>query len=71
MNFKVGDIVLLKEENVPRNQWPLAKITETLASDDGLVRSVMLLISNHEAPGKTTTLKHPITKIVLLVEAEK
>jgi len=69
-NFQVDDIVLLKEENVTRNLWPIARITETFPNDDGLVRSVNLKVSNHQTPGKTTTLKRPITKLVLLVGSE-
>ena len=36
-NFRVNDVVLLKDENLPRNQWPLARISKVLPSDDGLV----------------------------------
>ena len=39
-NFLVDDVVLLKDENLPRNQWPLAMVAEVFLSDDGLVRRV-------------------------------
>ncbi|XP_071965643.1 uncharacterized protein [Antedon mediterranea] len=41
-NFRVGDIVLLREKNVKRNQWHLGIITQTFTSDDGYVRKVNL-----------------------------
>ena len=30
-NFQVGDIVLLKEEHVVRNSWPMARVTEVFS----------------------------------------
>ena len=64
-NFQVGDIVLLKEEHVVRNLWPMARVTEVFPSQDGLVRSVQLLVA-----GKTSSVKRPITKLVLICEAD-
>jgi len=68
-NFQVGDVVLLKEENIPRNIWPIARIIETFPNDDGLVRSVRLQVADHSSPGKTNILKRPISKIVLICES--
>ena len=58
-NVSVGDIVLICEENMPRNLWPLARIVEVNTGCDGLVRSV-------KVKTKTTTLTRPITKLVML-----
>ena len=33
-NFKVGDLILLADEASPRNQYPLAEITETKLDSD-------------------------------------
>ena len=60
----VDDIVLLREPNVSRQQWPMARIVKTFPGKDGLVRSVELKISSSAKP-----LKRPIQKLVLLVEA--
>ena len=69
-NFQVGDIVLLKDGDgllkVPRQQWPMGKITQVFPSEDGLVRSVELKV-----PTATSLLKRPIQKLVLLVEAQQ
>ena len=34
-NFRVDDVVLRKEDNIPRNQWPLGRVTKVVTSDDG------------------------------------
>ena len=65
-NFRVGDIVLLRDGNVPRQQWPMGRITQVFPSEDGLVRSVELKV-----PTATLLLKRPIQKLVLLVEGEE
>jgi len=59
-NFQIGDIVLPTDEKSPRGLWPLARITGVKTNQrDGLVRSVTLKT-------KSSTLKRPIDKIVLL-----
>ena len=64
-NFKVDDIVLIKDENLPRNQWPLGRIIKTFpGTDDGLVRQVQLHV-----PTSKAKLLRPIHKLLLLVEA--
>ncbi|XP_046556878.1 uncharacterized protein LOC124266109 [Haliotis rubra] len=40
VNLKVGDIVLIMNENVPRYVWPLARVTQVYPGRDGLVRTV-------------------------------
>ena len=62
-NFQVNDIVLIKDENLPRNQWPLGRVVKTFPSEtDGLVRQVQLHI-----PTAKSKLRRPIHKLVLLV----
>ena len=67
-NFEVGDIVLLKDEDVRRNQWPMARVVEVFPSSDGLVRSVKVQIASKD--DKRSLLERPITKLVLLLESE-
>ena len=58
-NFKIGDLVLVKQESTPRNQWPLGLVVGVHTSTDGLVRSL-------EVRTNTGTYERPITKICLL-----
>ena len=67
-NFEVGDIVILKEQDCRRNQWPLARIIGVDADRNGDVRSVTLCVA--DSHNGNQTLRRPITKIVLLVENE-
>ncbi|GFT40927.1 DUF5641 domain-containing protein, partial [Trichonephila clavipes] len=41
-NIKVGEIVIIKEDNIPPATWPLGKVTETHPGKDGVVRVVTL-----------------------------
>ena len=61
--MKVNDIVLIKDENVPRNQWSLGKVVDTQPDNQKVVRSVTLRTHGSE-------LKRPVTKLVLLVAAD-
>ncbi len=41
-NLHPGDVVLLKQVQSPRNDWPLGLITSIFPSNDGKVRKVEL-----------------------------
>lgn len=75
-NIQIGDVVIVKDDNLPRNQWHLGRVIDTYASEDGLVRSVRLAIgdSNLDKKGKRngqlSTLERPVHKLVLLLENE-
>ncbi|XP_026471394.1 uncharacterized protein LOC113375674 [Ctenocephalides felis] len=58
-NINIDDIVLLKEDNVPPLQWPIARVVDTKPGKDGKVRVVSIKTSS----GVYT---RPITKIVPL-----
>ena len=63
-NFKVGDVVLLKENQSPRNRWPLGKVVATHPDDQDRVRSATVLTGNG------SKLERPVNKLVLLLEAQ-
>ena len=75
-NLQMNDIVIVKDDNLPRNRWKLGRIEEVYLDNDGLVRKVKLRISdpNLDNQGKRvndiTFVERPIHKLVLLVEAE-
>ena len=76
-NLSVGDIVLLKEDNQPRNEWSLCRIVEVKIGDDALVRTAKVAIGqpNLDNKGRSRTsnayLERPIHKLVLLKETEE
>ncbi|KAM9825109.1 uncharacterized protein ACBT44_005920 isoform 1-T1 [Syngnathus typhle] len=75
-NLKVNDVVLLKEDMAPRNEWKLAKVTDVYPGTDNKVRKVRLLVSErtHDKHSKlvtkTVSLERPIHKVIVLLEAD-
>nr|XP_046230542.1 uncharacterized protein LOC124051127 [Scatophagus argus] len=73
-NVRVGDVVIVKEDNVPRNEWRLARVVEARKEDDGLVRKVKIQIGQSklgkrgERLAQPTFLERPVQKLVVLVE---
>ena len=63
-NVSVGDVVLIKDENLPRNRWPLGLVTETPASEDGLIRKATLRCGGQN-------LIRPISKLIMLLECNE
>ena len=72
-NLKIGDVVILQDE-VPRNEWPLGMVVETSTSQEGLVRAVKVKIKlgsrNPQKGSKNTcsVVERPVQKVVLLME---
>ena len=58
-NLQMGDLVLVMDENTPRRQWPLGRITKTRPDRQGNVRSVEVL-------SKGSIKTRPISKLCLL-----
>ena len=63
-NLAEGDIVILKEEPVPRNVWPLGLVVQREPDKQGLVRSVV--VRTHGA-----NFRRPVQKLVLLLSSEE
>lgn len=47
-NVKVNDIVIIKDENIPRNEWTLGRVIDAHEGDDGLVRKVTLQVGDRK-----------------------
>ena len=45
-NLRVGDIVIIKDDNLPKNSQRLVLVEEMYPDDDGLVRKVRLKIAD-------------------------
>ena len=58
-----GDIVILREENVRRNVWPLGIVIQTELDQQGFVRSA--IVKTQES-----SLRRPVNKLVLLLPKE-
>lgn len=63
-NLQEGDVVLLKDSQAARNNWPMAVITKTLPGGDGRVRKVELNTTNQ---GHSKTFFRPVSELVLLL----
>ena len=63
-NLIEGDIMIIREENVPRNAWSLALVVQVEQDAEGLVRSVVVKT-------RETTLRRPINKFVLILPKEE
>lgn len=63
-NLTIGDIVIVKEDNSPRNMWSMGRVTDVEVDAEGLVRSVSLKTQDSE-------LRRPVHKLVLLLGKEE
>lgn len=72
-NLEVGDVVILKDDSLPRNCWKLARINEAYPGKDGLIRKVSIAVANNtlDDTGRRTRptiyLERPAQKLILLV----
>ena len=74
-NLTVGDVVLIKDENLPRGKWQLARVSSVQESSDGKVRKVRVALAEAclDNRGRRSTLtrylEHPVQKLVLPMSA--
>ena len=62
-NFTVGDVVIIADDNLPRNAWHVGVILETRNDKRGVVRSAKIKTA-------TSVFDRPITKLCLISAAE-
>ena len=62
-NINNGDVVLLQQNEFPRNDWPLARVVKTYLSDDGKVRKADVTVCSD---GNRRTYLRPISELILL-----
>ena len=66
-NFMVNDVVLIKEDNCSRNQWPMGRVVNAIESEhDHLVRAVDVYCARSKSE-----VRRPVHKLVLLVGADE
>ena len=61
--MKVGDIVILQEDNLIPTKWPLGRIVDTYPGKDGFARVVSIKTENG-------IYKRPVTKTALLLPSK-
>jgi len=70
-NFKVGDIVLVKDENSVRNSWPMAKIVSVRMDDkQKCVHSVFVRFGTCNLSEDRCVRERPVNKLILLLAAD-
>jgi len=73
-NHEVGDLVLLQDVNLPRNNWPLGRIVKVYSGSRNVVRSADVLISklsNNVKDFSTKVVHRPIVKLILLKSSDE
>ena len=72
-NLQQGDVVIISNDNLPRNRWQIARVEEVYGDPDGYVRKVKLAVGDATLDDKGRRVKHisylerPVQKLVLLV----
>ena len=66
-DLKTGDIVLLKDKSICRNQWPIGRIVNAIKSSDDQVRKMEVRVI---VDGRPIMYTLPISELILLVEED-
>ncbi|KAL7863273.1 hypothetical protein SRHO_G00122570 [Serrasalmus rhombeus] len=73
-NIQPGDIVMLRDDNLPRYEWRLGRVSETTPDKDGLIRRVRVQLGDRhlgkkgERLSKLSVVERPVQKLILLLE---
>ena len=76
-NLQRGDVVIVSDEVLSRNQWKLGRVVEVYASEDNLVRKVKLAMADSTLDNKrrrrrpVSHLVRPVHKLVFLLANEE
>ena len=62
--MRIGDLVLIAEDNVLPNRWPMGRVMEVFCGENGVVRSVKIKTAG-------SVFHSPVTKLCLLEEASQ
>ncbi|XP_055005215.1 uncharacterized protein LOC129407637 [Boleophthalmus pectinirostris] len=63
-NIKEGDVVLLKDTQIKRNEWPVGIVVKAIPSDDKRVRKLEVKIVKQ---GSVKTYMRPVTDVIVLL----
>ena len=65
-NLVDGDVVLVKDRDLHRNDWSMGRVTDSIKSEDGEVRKAKVAIFKE---GNKKTVFRPISELILLISA--
>ena len=68
--MKVGDIVIIQDKFLQRNQWKLGKLTEVFYGSDGKVGRVTVRYVNPSS-NSPIEIERPIQRQVVILAAEE
>ena len=68
--MKVGDIVIIQEKTLKRNQWKLGLLIEVFFGIDKKVRHVKVKYINPSS-GSPIEIERPIQRLVIILAAEE
>ena len=66
-NIECGDLVLVRDKTVTRNEWPVGRVIRVQPSDDGCVRKANINIVRNNT---VKTFLRPVSELVLLMRAK-
>ena len=64
LKFKVGDVVILKNDSVARAFWKLAKVEELVPGLDGIVRAAVVTVPRRTSSNSNQRLRRPIQHLI-------
>ena len=67
-NLRVGDLVLLKNQELHRNDWPRGLVTKVFPADDGNIRKIEVTTARGETKRAYV---RPVTEVVLLATTDE
>ena len=70
-NLEEGDVVILKDESVPRNTWKLARVAATYPDADGYVRKVKVAVADQSGQSGASHYERPIHGLILLMSRKE
>ncbi|XP_076832060.1 uncharacterized protein LOC143477359 [Brachyhypopomus gauderio] len=66
-NLSEGDVVLLKDTQVKRNEWPVGVVVNAIPSKDSKVRKVDIRVVRQ---GNQKVYSRPVSEVILLIKGE-
>ena len=55
-----GDVVLVKDDNLPRSSWKLGRILHLISGKDGKVQSAKILLPGHTTVSRAINCLYPL-----------